>query len=192
MLTAIDTLKCHSDTDPRTLKTITLIERGLTQIKDTVGALLVEARLKSRPLTPQDIEDVRTLIAPQARRKALRVLWRNGIDAEVALPATLVRQILINLLLNAVKAAGEHGEVSLDLEVAEGQFRLAVGNDGRTLTDEQMRHLFEPFSPLSEGGHGLGLWVTYQIVQQLGGHIGAAHESGHMRFAVTLPLGETV
>jgi len=47
MLTAIDTLKCHSDADPRMMKTIALIERGLTQIKDTVGALLVEAKIKA-------------------------------------------------------------------------------------------------------------------------------------------------
>jgi two-component system NtrC family sensor kinase len=190
MLTAIDTLRCHGELDPRTSRTIALIERGLAQIKDTVSALLVEAKLKSRDLTPQDIEDVRTLIAPQARKKALHIGWRNSLDRDLELPATLVRQIMINLLLNAVQAATQQGEVDCEIGLHESTLQIAVANDGKTLTADQMQHLFEPFSPLSEGGHGLGLWVTYQIVHQLGGYIAAARDNGKMRFSVSIPCGE--
>lgn len=190
MLTAIDTLKCHSDADPRTMKTIALIERGLTQIKDTVGALLVEAKTKSRNLTPQDIEDVLTLITPMARKKALYIGWRNSLDEEIPLPATLVRQILINLLLNAVQAAAQQGEVSFNIGIADKQLKFSVTNNGKMLSAEQIAHLFEPFSPMSEGGHGLGLWVTYQIVHQLGGHVTVKKESNNqMHFTVDIPLG---
>lgn len=191
MLTAIDTLKCHGALDARTAKTISLVERGLTQIKETVGALLVEARLKSREVTPQDIEDVHTLLAPQAHRKALHLDWRNGLVEDAHLPATLVRQILINLLLNAIRAAAERGEVGCEVAQCDGELRLMVTNDGKLLSAEQMEHLFEPFSPLSESGHGLGLWVTYQIVLQLGGRIAAERENDRMRFVVRLPLGES-
>jgi two-component system NtrC family sensor kinase len=187
MLTAIDTLRCHGELDPRTSRTIALIERGLAQIKDTVSALLVEARLKSRDLTPQDIEDVRTLIAPQARKKALHVGWCNALEGDRHLPATLIRQILINLLLNAVQAATQQGKVDCDIGTKDGALHIVVANDGKTLTAEQMQHLFEPFSPLSDGGHGLGLWVTYQIVHQLGGYITAARDDGKMRFSVSIP-----
>jgi two-component system NtrC family sensor kinase len=191
MLTAIDTLKSYSDLDARTVKTITLIERGLNQIKDTVGALLVEAKSNSRNLTPQDIEDVLTLITPMARKKGLHIGWHNSIDEEVALPATFVRQIMINLLLNAVQAASQQGEVAFDIAIADNQMHLSVTNNGKTLTDEQIARLFEPFSSLGEGGHGLGLWVTYQIVHQLGGHVGVKRETNnYMHFSVNIPLGE--
>ena len=190
MLTAIDTLKSYSDLDSRTIKTIALIERGLNQIKETVGALLVEAKSNSRNLTPQDIEDVLTLITPMARKKGLHIGWHNSIDEEVALPATFVRQIMINLLLNAVQAASQQGEVSFDIAIADNQMQLSVTNNGKTLSDEEIAHLFEPFSSHGEGGHGLGLWVTYQIVQQLGGHVNVKRESNnHMHFSVNIPLG---
>jgi signal transduction histidine kinase len=190
MLTAIDTLKCYSDVDPHTMKTITLIERGLTQIKDTVGALLVEAKIHSRNLTPQDIEDVLTLITPMARKKGLHIGWHNSMDEEVSLPATFVRQILINLLLNAVQAASQQGEVNFDIGIADKQLQLSVANNGKTLSDEQIAHLFEPFFSLGESGHGLGLWVTYQIVHQLGGHVSVKRESNNqMHFTVDIPLG---
>lgn len=190
MLMAIDTLKLHDGADPRTMKTIALIERGLTQIKDTVGALLVEAKTKSRHLEPQDIEDVLTLITPMASKKALYIGWHNSLDEEVPLPATLVRQIMINLLLNAVQAAEQQGEVSFDIGIANSQLQLSVTNNGKLLSAEQIAHLFEPFSPLSEGGHGLGLWVTYQVVHQLGGHITVKRElNNQMHFSVVIPLG---
>lgn len=190
MLTAIDTLKCYSDIDPRMMKTIALIVRGLTQIKDTVGALLVEAKIKSRNLTPQDIEDVLILVTPMARKKALHIGWHNSLDEEVPLPATLVRQILINLLLNAVQAAERQGEVTFDIGIADSQLQISVANNGKMLSPEQIAHLFEPFSPLSDGGHGLGLWVTYQIVHQLGGYVTVKKESNNlMHFTVGIPLG---
>ena len=188
MLTAIDTLKCHADIDPRMAKTIALIERGLLQIKDTVGALLVEARLKSRKLVPDDIEDIRTLVAAPMRKKALHLEWNNRLPEEIPLPASLIRQILINLTLNAIHAAAQNGHVSMEIGPRDGQLHLCVRNDGKVLNDEEIGHLFEPFSPLSEGGHGLGLWVTYQITHQLGGHISAARKDGHMTFSVDIPL----
>ena len=190
MLTAIDTLKCHGELDPQTKKTIDLIERGLTQIKETVGALLVEARLKSRNLCAHDIDDVLTLVMPQAHKKTLGIEAHNRLNEEVHLPATLVRQILINLLLNAVEASAPNGTVRCAIETADGRLRLRVANGGRIPTAEQIAHLFEPFFTVGEGGAGLGLglWVTYQIVQQLGGRIVATTEEEEMHFIVEIPL----
>ncbi len=190
MLMAIDTLKCHSDTSPLTKKTISLIERGLTQIKDTVAALLVEGKMNTRHLMIQDIEDVLTLISPTSGKKALHIIWHNSLTEEVPLPATYVRQILMNLLMNAIKAAAQQGEVACDVGINNQQLLISVRNDGKMLSAEQITRLFEPFTTFSEGGHGLGLWVTYQIVNQLGGTITVNREDDkYMNFTVSLPLG---
>lgn len=191
MLMAIDTLKSHGAIDARAAKTVALLERGLGQIKDTVGALLVESRLKSRDLTAGDIDDVLLLVQPQVRSKALRLAWHNELTGALALPASLVRQVLINLLLNAVQAANDSGQVECTIRLQDGRLSMTIANDGRLLSEAQMGHLFEPFSPLSEGGHGLGLWVSYQIAQQLGGAIHAARLDGRMQFTVELPIGES-
>ena len=187
MLTAIDTLKYHAELDPQTKKTIDLIERGLMQIKDTVGALLVEARLKSRNLGAQDIDDVLMLVMPQAHKKAVQVDMRNTLVADVRLPATLIRQILINLLLNAVEASLQQGRIACAIGMDDECLRLRVTNNGNLPETEQIAHLFEPFFTLSDSGHGLGLWVTYQIVNQLGGKIAATREGEQMHFTVDIP-----
>ncbi len=189
MLMAIDTLKCHTDISPMTNKTISLIERGLTQIKETVSALLVESRLNGRNLLPQDIEDILTLISPNSRQKALHLAWHNSVTDEIPLPATFIRQIMINLLMNAIKAATFQGEVSCDIGIIGDKLQIFVSNNGKMLSQEQISHLFEPFRTFSEGGHGLGLWVTYQIVNQLGGTVMASRNPDeHMNFTVSIPL----
>lgn len=191
MLTAIDTLNSYGEMDPRTAKTMALIGRGLTQIKETVGALLVEARVRVRDLEPQDFEDIRSLVVPQAQKKELLLDWRSSLARSVPLQAGQVRQILINLLLNAIHAANQKGHVICSIEESDGVLHMLVENDGKQLTAEQMSHLFEPFSPLSESGHGLGLWVTYQIVQQLGGHIVLEQHNEYVSFSITLPFGKS-
>jgi signal transduction histidine kinase len=193
MLTALNTLRRHDELSPRTLKTLTLLERGLLQIKDTVGALLVEAKVKSRDFLPQDAEDVRTLIEPQARERGVSLRWDSQLKAPLLLPSSSVRQVLINLLLNAVQASGPGGEVSVAIAPVDATLSITVVNGGRILTETQTAHLFEPFANTDERGRGLGLWVCYQIAQQLGGDIAVESAmrdgAGRTSFKVTLPLG---
>jgi len=190
LLTAVDTLKRHAAPDPVLERVVPLLERGLNQIKDIVGALLVEAKAKGRALTGQDIEDVHILLEQEAKKRGVAWVWDNTVRGEVPLPATLVRQVLINLVLNAVQAAGAGGRVGVRAALAEGHLALEVNNNGRGIPPAIMEHLFEPFTGQNEAGQGLGLWVTHQIVEQLQGNIIVNSEAGQTRFCVTLPLGE--
>lgn len=188
MLNAIDTFKHHGKLDPLAARTISLLERGLVQIRDTVAALLVEARVEIHPLTRQDIEDTHTLIQADIQRKRADFAWDNDIVETLPLPSTLVRQILINLMLNAAQAIGERGQMGCQVYRDSTHLYLVVRNDGGYIPPERAEYLFEPFSTGRESGHGLGLWVTYQIVTQLGGEIVVESVPGDTRFAVSLPL----
>lgn len=191
MLTALDTLRQRDNLDARAQRTLGLLERGLQQIRDTVATLLVEARPQSRDLEPRDMEDVHTLIAPAAARRGVQLSCTPELEGPLPLPAGFVRQILVNLLLNAVQAAPEGGQVELVVRHEAGELRIEVGNTGSSIPPEVMAHLYEPFARGREGGHGLGLWVTYQIVSQLGGSLSATNLPGGVRFTVHLPLGES-
>ncbi len=191
MLNAISNRHHAGEVDPRTEKTLSLIERGLTQIRATVSALLVEARLESHALVRADIEDVRTLVAADAQAKRLQVAWENGLAEPLPLPSAQVRQILLNLLLNAVHASPEGGQVSVVARPDADRLVLTVDNAGPAIPARRREHLFEPYFGEGEGeGHGLGLWVTYQLVQQLSGSIDVESVPDHTRFSVALPLNE--
>ncbi len=187
MLNAISNYRRRGSPDPQAEKTLSLIERGLGQVRDTVSALLVEAKLESRALSPHDLEDLRTLIGADAQNKRIRLRWSNGLDESVPLPSAQVRQALLNLLLNAVQAAPEGGEVNCRVDLLAAGLRLEVGNAGPAIPPRRREHLFEPYFGEGES-HGLGLWVTYQLVRQLKGRIEVESIPGYTRFIVTLPL----
>ncbi len=188
MLMALDNLKQRGPLDPALAKTVGLLERGLQQVAETIGALLVESRSSRRSLTRQDFDDVRTLIEPQAMNKQIALDWRVNLANILSLPAGFVRQILINLLLNAVHAVDATGRISVTVTQSDVALEMVVVNSGPPLPEAIRAHLFEPFVSGHEGGHGLGLWVTYQTVTQLGGQIVADSRADGVSFKVTLPL----
>ncbi|HEX6265867.1 MAG TPA: HAMP domain-containing sensor histidine kinase [Burkholderiales bacterium] len=188
MLNAIDTLKRHGRTDAMTARTLSLLERGLAHVRETVAALLVEAKLAPHPLAREDVEDVMTLAHAEANRKSARLAWRNALPERVELPATQVRQILLNLLLNAVQAVRERGSVYCEVSASADGVLVRVVNDGAHIADDDLPYVFEPFVSGKEGGHGLGLWVTYQVVRQLGGTIRVTSRPGETVFSVGLPF----
>lgn len=204
MLNAIDTAQRHAEPDPFTRKTLGLLQRGLQQIRATVSALLVEARLDSPSLEAQDWQDLRTLVEPQMQARGLTLHWQvddpaagdtdGTAAAAVPLPAHQIRQLVLNLLLNAIKAADDGGEVELTVARAPGLLGIVVGNTGSPIPPEMLGRLFEPFVAATERdgkrAYGLGLWVCYQIVQQLRGSISAQSADGWTRFAVSLPIDE--
>jgi signal transduction histidine kinase len=188
MLMAIDTLKQRGTMDASTARTVALLERGLQQITETVGALLVQARVQARDLGRQDFEDIRTLVEPQVAKKFLHLDFVLDLPESLPLPAGFVRQVLINLLLNAIAATPQEGRIRVMARQEYDGFRLMVANEGEPPPREILAHLFEPFVSGREGGHGLGLWVTYQTVKQLNGNISVECRDGEIRFVVCLPL----
>lgn len=193
MRNAINTYQKHGIGDAElTAKTMSLLDRGLQQIRDTVSALLVEAKAPSHPLGPHDLEDVRTLIQPGVDAKAADLGWQSELAAEIDLPATLVRQVLINLLLNALNATERGGRLDCTIKLIDSGLEILVENDGAHIPAESLPYLFEPFVGKGSSGHGLGLWITYQIVHELGGDISVRSEPGWTAFAVRLPIAVPV
>jgi signal transduction histidine kinase len=188
MLNAISTYRRHGSDEPLAKKTLALLERGLTQIRSSVGALLVETRLSDRPLTREDVDDVLVLISPEADRKGGAIERDIQLDIPVPLPAGQVRQILLNLLLNAAHAIERNGTIRFRVHGRADALSIGVENDGRHIPEEKLQYLFEPFTLAGGEGSGLGLWVVYQIVNQLGGELTVASKPGWTVFSVELPL----
>ncbi len=190
MLNAINTFKHHGSKIDFASDTMALVERGLYQIRDTVSALLVEARMESHPLTPQDIDDIYSLIVADAQKRTVKIDWNNELREVVSLPSTQTRQILINLSMNAVQASQQGGNVWCFIQRERDDLRIRVENDSGQIDAEKVERLFEPFVHDNPSGHGLGLWVTYRLVQQLAGKIDVNNEAGRTVFSISLPLQE--
>ena len=190
MLTAIDTLKRHAHANPQLVReTLPLIERGLEQIKKTISALLVHSRVQDRAFEPRDAQDIVALLKQDIQRKQIRLDWQNDLTEDLPLPAADIRQILINLLLNAIQAAPEQGWVVCSLKrLADNRLMIRIANNGEKISAARQKTLFEPFVSHSGQGCGLGLWVSGQLIRQLDGDIVLHSDHNQTEFILYLPL----
>ena len=167
LLTATQTLSVHGASDETRLRTLDLLQRGLNQIRTTVAALLPQARIEDRPLQLSDLDDVLTLALPAAVRHSVRL--SGSVEAESALrvPSAVMRQVMLNLVLNAVKAAEEHGGVQAMLTVDATTVHFSVSNSGKRLTAEALERSITAES--GDDPRGFGLWVCREIATQYAG-----------------------
>jgi len=110
---------------------------------------------------------------------------------EVLIDENQIQQVLINLLLNAIQAIEEQGTVTIRSYVSPDRRNVAidVSDTGRGIPPENMSKIFEPFFSTKAKGTGLGLAVTYGIVQKHGGHVYAFSQPEQgSRFTIELPI----
>ncbi|WP_259391969.1 cell wall metabolism sensor histidine kinase WalK [Paenibacillus thiaminolyticus] len=111
------------------------------------------------------------------------------VDSEKIIPA------LDNLLLNALKFSIRPGQIHVSFQSGNGHLSVAIENEGKPITAEQEKHLFERFYKADDSrtahaiqsGSGLGLSIAKNIVELHGGTIKLRHEDGHFTFTVRLP-----
>ena len=167
LLTAAQTLRLHGESEDTRLRSIDLIDRGLRQIQTMTAALLPQARIEDRALAPGDLEDVVTLVQPEASRLQVQLTSDLEIISAFRAPSAVVRQVMLNLLLNAIKAAGVDGTVHIALTGDEHRIELAVRNSGARLTPALLEARIA-----TEGGNdpdGFGLWICREIAVRFGG-----------------------
>jgi signal transduction histidine kinase len=118
-----------------------------SHLLDLINEVLDLARIESSSVTlslePVAIDDVllecRTMIAPTAQRRHIRLLFPQGLDASVVADRTRLRQVLLNLLSNAVKYNCDSGTVQVDVVGgANGNVRIAIRDTGAGLRPDQL------------------------------------------------------
>jgi signal transduction histidine kinase len=129
------------------------------------------------------------LARPRARVKEVELALRETPEeAKVKADPLLLREVITNLINNAIDAAPRKGRVELSTgRRANGQLYVSVGDNGPGVSDENRHHLFEPHFTTKETGTGLGLFMSYGIVRE---HQGQLLFEGTRRgavFTVVLP-----
>jgi len=125
----------------------------------------------------------------QAKGQTIRVDAHSAPGLCVLARPGELRELIVNLLLNAIDAVGVTGEIVLAAEGDSTSVRLAVHDDGAGMAPEVEARIFEPFfTTKGPRGTGMGLSVVYGIVQRLGGTIGVTTSKGRgATFRVELP-----
>ncbi|MBL8939582.1 MAG: hypothetical protein JNM69_33785, partial [Archangium sp.] len=169
----------------------------LTVISDVLSLTSLESgavKLTPASSVPGEIvHDVVALLQPMATKKGLRLETEGALSKPVMLDATRLRQILSNLIGNAIKFTDE-GSVVVRLTSTPGAITIIVDDTGSGIPLEGRAGLFKPFhqadpsSTRRHGGTGLGLAISRELARAMGGELTYAPRTpGGSAFTLVLP-----
>jgi signal transduction histidine kinase/purine-cytosine permease-like protein/ActR/RegA family two-component response regulator len=177
---------------PHRQQAVAVIKRGgehlLSLIEGTLDLAHIESgrlKLNPRPLAFADfMQDLADMFALEAERKALRFVFevQGTLPAVVRADEKRVRQILLNLLGNAIKFTAS-GQVSLRLRYAVEMAHIEVEDTGPGLSAEDINHVFEPFARanapgVGAPGAGMGLTIARMLTDLMGGALSVSSHPG--------------
>ena len=188
------------DQDGYTMEKLGLVAGELNRMRDILRELTTFSRPGSRERSwedPMDLLQEASGIAKYHTRSGSRIRLPDGLEGgrKILCERGQMTQVFLNLILNALDAAGPQGRVELRLNSTEDQCRIQVRDDGPGVDPELFGKLFQPFVTSKKEGTGLGLYLSRKVVQAHGGTLECKHpvdsEVGAV-FEVMLPIGRRI
>ena len=163
-----------------------------------LNGLLTNLLNFARPRTPQIreaqvdtmVRTVADLTSHNAQQQGIQIRLDIAPDLPpVECDSEQIVQVLLNLTLNALQASPAGSQISISVERSRNMILMRVSDEGSGIAEVELDKIFDPFYTTKEGGTGLGLAVSYQILVQHGGGITAERNPGKgMTFILTLPI----
>ncbi len=171
------------------------IEKGVERTRRITHQLLGSVKQTDSLISEVDLEELVMetidLIRQEASNKDVEIFReRDPAVSSIWTDPYKLRQVLINLLNNAVYATGRGGTITVQIQSADNGVALRVRDTGQGIPKENIRRIFEPFFSTKPAGQGtgLGMFVTRSIIEKLAGRIGVESELGRgTEFLITLP-----
>jgi signal transduction histidine kinase len=193
MLNLVDTLRKHGNEVQIRHRSLDLLERGLIGIRNVVRATLTTYKQEapSSKLLRGELEDLQFLIQHEIARREVTLQWVNRLPDEINVDGGAVRQIALNLLLNACAASPRSGMVRFEASADDNNVFLVVGDEGPGLPPSVMSYYDRPalagLPPRDK--IGLGVWTVCLLASRLGGRIDAKGKgSNGTTIRVALPI----
>jgi signal transduction histidine kinase len=173
-----------------------MIQDEAFRCKEITGKLLDFSRMgevmRADTELRELVQGVIDMVAHLGKYQRKQIQFSPGEPVRAAVNAQEIKQVVLNLLTNALESTDAEGRVELELTQRGGQAELVVRDNGCGMTEEVLEHLFEPFFTRRKHGQGtgLGLSITYRIIEEHAGQIEAASEGPGRgsKFCVRLPL----
>ncbi|HEX8175059.1 MAG TPA: ATP-binding protein [Pyrinomonadaceae bacterium] len=182
---SIQVLRSDMDGDSSQAQLMEIILRESDRLNQIIADFLAYARPRNTQLALIDLrEPLRetfTLLRHSPEIRDGHILEEELPDGPVMVSADVsqLKQVFWNLSRNALQAMPEGGTLRAEMSrAASGRLRITFKDTGRGMTQEQVEHLFEPFSSSTTGGTGLGLSIVYQIIRDHGGTINVRSREG--------------
>jgi two-component system, NtrC family, sensor histidine kinase PilS len=155
---------------------VNIITRESTRLNAIISDFLVYSREKSFKFSRMNLipllEDALVLLANRSQAKEMNIVRDYAVpEAFVTIDGDRIKQVLWNLLENAVRAMNGKGTITVSVRAVGDFLQVGIRDTGPGIAPNLTEKIFEPFQSQFEGGTGLGLAIVYQIVQAHGAKI---------------------
>lgn len=189
----------HGNGDDATREAYEVILGEIDRLSLSVDELLTIARPRAPRLEPSDLGalvcDTVAFLERQLKhaKVSVRIEGATDLPTDIPLDTNKIRQLLVNLLLNAMQAIVRNGiiTVRIKLDASRNVACLEVSDDGPGIPEDVRDQVFELFVSTKDGGGGLGLAVAKQVVQEHGGTIAFDTSEKGTTFRIELPVGRS-
>lgn len=139
----------------------------------------------------QLLEDLVDFFVPQAQLQRVQLrLRKHDSPLSVNVDPKLIKQAVLNLMLNAVQAMNQGGELILSIRREGREAVIEVIDTGPGIEAEKIERIFQAYYSTKRGGTGLGLAMTRRIVEEHGGQLAVRSEVGRgSAFTIRIPVG---
>ncbi len=164
------------------LKAVEKIEKGVRRARSITHQLLGYGKSRDPDPAPVVLEqlvgETLRLLGKEISEKQLKITWPREQSTSITTQPRQIRQVLLNLLTNAVQALEPQGEIQVSVtphkqKQGQEQILLVIQDNGPGISQEHIGKIFDPFFTTKsfDQGTGLGLFVVHKIVSSLGGSI---------------------
>jgi two-component system NtrC family sensor kinase len=184
------------DKDAGVKENLELIADETTRCSDIVKGLLEFSHQDPPEKDAADVNDILNLSIDIIKNhvtfqniKIIKKLYRDL--PQIAVDSNKIKQVFLNLMLNAAEAMPEGGSLSIKSRLSENEkyVEIEFTDTGLGIPEENINKLFDPFFTTKSGGTGLGLAVSYGIIEQHKGKIEVRSKQGQgSTFVVRLPI----
>ncbi len=158
------------------------ISTGIRSLNNVLTNMLFFAR-PQKPLFKvvdlgKTIEESVFMLMPLVEARSIRLSRGAACRAQISGDSELLKQVFLNILLNAIQVTPEGGKIEVVMRIEEGYAVVEVNDEGEGIRHENLERIFDPFFSTKEKGAGLGLAIASKIMQAHGGTIKVKSEVG--------------
>lgn len=188
----VSLLERDLDNNPDATRLTGKIVTAIRVINRTISNILLftkEVQISKQKHVLSDIvDDVVLYLQHILKEKQISIINKLTEDDVACVDGELFRQAVMNIVHNAMDAAGQKGEITIEADSSEGNTRLIIGDNGKGIAESMLTRLFIPFQTTKAKGTGLGLSIAYKIVKAHGGDISAESDGkSYSKFIISLP-----
>jgi signal transduction histidine kinase len=184
----------RDDNQKRVLHRMGVVRRETSRLREILDDFLRYAGKMELDRQPTDLvellEELIDFYAPQAQLQRVNLRMKPaGGPVFARVDAKLIKQAVLNLMINALQAMPGGGELILSAAAVDGTARIDVIDTGGGIPDEAVKQIFNAYYSTKRGGTGLGLAISQRVAREHGGSLQVATEAGKgSDFFLLLPI----